>query len=85
MVISPDMSLHGSSPRMNSPNVVRPLIKSRTVCSATRMLGRRNELVTKAKMMSKHISMKKFSKPGKAAKKPADIPATVVMVVSKMV
>ena len=47
--------------------------------------GSRNVLVTKAKMMSRHINMKKFSRPGKAAKKPAAMPETVVMVVSKMV
>ena len=58
---------------------------ARTVCSAVMTAGSKKALVMKAKMMSKHISMKKFSRPGKAAKKPAAIPETVVMVVSKMV
>ena len=49
------------------------------------MLGNTNELVTNAKTISKHISMKKFSSPGNAARNPAEIPATVVMVVSKIV
>ena len=60
------------------------MIFARATCSAVKMAGKRNALVTKAKMMSKHISMKKFSRPGKAARKPAAIPETVVMVVSKM-
>ena len=54
-------------------------------CSAVMMAGNKNVLVMNAKMMSKHMSMKKFSKPGKAARKPAAIPETVVTVVSKMV
>ena len=58
---------------------------ARAACSAVMTAGRRNVLVTKAKMMSRHINMKKFSRPGKAAKKPAAMPETVVMVVSKMV
>ena len=48
-------------------------------------LALRNVLVINAKIINKHIIMKKFSKPGNVTKNPAPIPLTVVIVVSKIV
>ena len=62
-----------------------PLTLARATCSAVMMAGSRKVLVMKAKMINRHMSMKKFSSPGKAARKPAAMPETVVTVVSKMV
>ena len=62
-----------------------PLTLARATCSAVMMAGNRKVLVMNAKMIKRHMSMKKFSNPGKAARKPAAMPETVVTVVSKMV